>query len=378
MNVGLLTLNAQIYNYGGLLQEYALCKTIEKLGHNAEIINYDVASEWNTFSTKRSIRYISYDKIVRQFGKKLHLESSYASRDLDAKSKRLFDSFREKCMKFSRRYEYSDLNELRNAYDGFVCGSDQIWNPSYNIPSFFLTFVKDKKKVIYAASVGVSSLSRVEKKVYSELLFDLKYISVREEEAKKMLAPLTTNPIEQVLDPTMLLDREEWKRFVKRDTNQKPYLFCYFLGNNKDNTKAARKFAKENDLELIYAPSNITNSNESMRYLNGIGPIEFLNLIYNADYILTDSFHASVFSIVYNKPFRVFGRAIGRKNMNGRITTLLSLIDRADLLILPENLDSKCISSSSVYNYSKIDAEKKHSIYWLERALKESGENRND
>ena len=313
MNVGLLTLNAQIYNYGGLLQEYALCKTIEKLGHNAEIINYDVASEWNTFSTKRSIRYISYDKIVRQFGKKLHLESSYASRDLDAKSKRLFDSFREKCMKFSRRYEYSDLNELRNAYDGFVCGSDQIWNPSYNIPSFFLTFVKDKKKVIYAASVGVSSLSRVEKKVYSELLFDLKYISVREEEAKKMLAPLTTNPIEQVLDPTMLLDREEWKRFVKRDTNQKPYLFCYFLGNNKDNTKAARKFAKENDLELIYAPSNITNSNESMRYLNGIGPIEFLNLIYNADYILTDSFHASVFSIVYNKPFRVFGRAIGRK-----------------------------------------------------------------
>ena len=370
MIIGLLTLDAQIYNYGGLLLEYALYKTLQKLGHKVEIINYDVGSELNTFSYKRDIKYLSIDKIVRKIAKKVSRKSHYVTKDIDLKSKYLFDSFRCEHLQISQRYFNSDLKEIHSAYDGFVCGSDQIWNPTYNIPSFFLTFVKKKNKVIYAASIGVSSLSRIEKKSYAVLLSDLKYISVREEKAKEMLSPLTSSLIQVVLDPTMILDREEWKKFIRKNSCQRPYVFCYFLGQSEEKSEAAQKYAKENNLELIAVPLDDCNQSEREKGMEGIGPIEFLNLIYYANFILTDSFHASVFSILYGKNFRVFSRNVGSKNMDDRIHTLLKLIGRESLLIRPKELETSYSNDDLGYNYFQIDEQRVQSLRWLENALK--------
>ena len=234
----------------------------------------------------------------------------------------------------------------------------------------FLTFVNDKVKVIYAASVGVSSLSKTEKNVYTELLTGLKYISVREDDAQRMLSPLTSVPIEVVLDPTMILDRNIWLNFVQDNTKQKQYLLCYFLSNNADNVKAAEKYAQKKELKLVTIPLQ-TDSNADTIPFDGIGPVEFLNLIYNAKFILTDSFHASVFSIIFNKPFRVFGRNVGHKNMNNRLMTLLELIDAKDFLILPEELELTSVDENCFYDFSRIDAKKKKSIDWLDSALNE-------
>ena len=346
------------------------------MGHDVEIINYDISSELNTFSFKRGIKFLSVDKIVRKIVKKFSLKSNYTTRDINKESKELFDTFRNHCLQMSCRYSNADLKKVNDAYDTFVCGSDQIWNPAYNIPSFFLNFVQNKNKVIYAASIGVSSLSTIEKESYAAVLSDLKYISVREEEAREILKPLTSKSIEVVLDPTMILNREEWLRFIRENTYQKPYIFCYFLGPNKEKIEAANRYAKSNNLELILIPQNATNNlTEEGENAKGIGPIEFLNMIYYADFVLTDSFHASVFSIIYGKKFRVFSRNIGNKNMDGRIHTLLKLIYREDFLVKPKEL--RLTYDDSKYNYSQIDAQQNKSLKWLESALNKDMEGDN-
>lgn len=370
MRIGLFTLDAQIYNYGGLLQEYALYKTLQGIGCDVEIINYDNGSELNTFSFKRSIKFLSTDKIIRKFARKLSVKSNYSNKDINSESKKLFDKFRNDFLQISCRYSNVDLNRINDAYDAFVCGSDQIWNPAYNIPSFFLAFVQNKNKVIYAASIGVSSLSTVEKERYTELLSELKHISVREEEAKKILDPLTSEQIQVVLDPTMLLNREDWMQFIgKNAPYQKPYIFCYFLGPDKDKMDAAHRYADRNQLELVVVPQNTYVQAEEGEKLNAVGPIEFLNMIYHADFVLTDSFHASVFSIIYEKNFRVFSRNVGSKNMDGRIHTLLRLINKEEFLIKPDKLKTTYADNDVSYDYSQINRQQNESVKWLREAL---------
>lgn len=378
MKIGLFTLDAQIYNYGGLLQEYALYKTLQNIGYDAEIINYNISSELNTFSFKRSIKFLSINKIVRKFVKKFSLKSNFASKAINKESKELFDKFRNDFLQISCRYSNIDLNIVNDAYDAFVCGSDQIWNPSYNVPSFFLTFVQNKNKVIYAASIGVSSLSSIEKERYAVLLSDLKHISVREEEAKKILSPLTSEQIQVVLDPTMLLNRKDWMRLIKKNTSyQKSYIFCYFLGLDKEKMEAAHSYANRNQLELVVVPQDTHNLTEERKNIKAVGPIEFLNMIYHANFVLTDSFHASVFSIIYGKKFRVFSRNVGSKNMDGRIHTLLKLIGREEFLIKPNELKETYTDDDSNYDYSQITLQQNESLKWLEKALNRNVEGEN-
>jgi len=367
VKVGLVTLNAQTYNYGGLLQEYALFRVLQKLGHQAEIINYDISSELNTFSYKRSIRYLSIEKVIRKIRKKFVNRKGVDDTTLNKASMLLFDKFRSDNLLISKRYTFEELSEVNDDYDGFVCGSDQIWNPAYNIPSFFLSFVKEKTKVVYAASIGVSSLSSVEKQAYKSLLKDLRHVSVREKRAKDIIAPLTSEQVEVVLDPTMILGREEWHGFVKKDNMNSPYVFCYFLEMNSEKLEAAKSFASRNGMQIVFTPfenSAVKESDDA-----GAGPVEFLNLIYNASFILTDSFHASVFSIIFDKPFRVFGRNIRTTNMNERLYTLLDLIGRKDLFIHPDELGS--VNAEAIkYDFVAIDSLRIKSIQWLNDALK--------
>lgn len=121
---------------------------------------------------------------------------------------------------------------------------------------------------------------------------------------------------------------------------------------------------------MIAVPLDDCNQSEREKGMEGIGPIEFLNLIYYANFILTDSFHASVFSILYGKNFRVFSRNVGSKNMDDRIHTLLKLIGRESLLIRPKELETSYSNDDLGYNYFQIDEQRVQSLRWLENALK--------
>ena len=169
--VGLLTLNPRTYNYGGFLQEMALQDIIKSLGYECEIIDYDVRQEINTFSLKRGIENFSFEKIKKKLIKEKSISLSGSVSDLIAKRKRVFDEYRVDNLVLSRKMSSRDLCSVDLPYKQLVCGSDQIWNPDYNIPFFFLNFGrKGCRRVIYAASIGKDYLSRHQEKIYSKLL----------------------------------------------------------------------------------------------------------------------------------------------------------------------------------------------------------------
>lgn len=374
--VGLLTLDSRIYNYGGFLQEMALQDAINSLGYECEIIDYEVSQEFNTFSLKRGIKNFSFDKIKKKLTKEKTILLSDSVSDLITKRKRAFDKYRAHNLVLSKKMSYSDLHSIDLNYEQLVCGSDQIWNPDYNIPAFFLNFGrKDCRKIIYAASIGKDYLSRHQEKIYSKLLEVPDYISVREDSARKLISGITEKNVELVLDPTLLHQQEYWvKKADDSSLNHKNYIFCYFLNLADEKVKSANEFARRNNCEIIAIPYLHNEMEEYSEKLEGkllseVNPADFLNLIRNAEAVITDSFHATVFSIIFQKDFWCFGRNAGTYNMNTRLHTLLGYVEMQDRLIEPDDLKNKMHCTHVDIDLHNLKIEQKESIAFLSNAL---------
>ena len=374
--VGLLTLDSRIYNYGGFLQEMALQDAINSLGYECEIIDYEVSQEFNTFSFKRGINNFSFDKIKKKLTKEKTILLSNPVSDLITKRKRAFDKYRAHNLVLSKKMSYSDLHSIDLNYEQLVCGSDQIWNPDYNIPAFFLNFGrKDCRKIIYAASIGKGQLSCLEKKTYSKLLEFPDYISVREDSAQKLISSITEKNVELVLDPTLLHQQEYWmKKADDSSLNHRNYIFCYFLNLTDEKVKSANDFAKKNNCEVIAIPylhNEVEKYTEKLegKLLSEVNPADFLNLIRNAEAVITDSFHATVFSIIFQKDFWCFGRNAGTYNMNTRLHTLLGYVEMQDRLIEPDDLKNKMHCTHVDIDLHNLKIEQKESIAFLSNAL---------
>lgn len=374
--VGLLTLNPNMYNYGGLLQEMALQDAIKSLGYECEIIDYDVSQEFNTFSLKRGIENFSFEKVKKKLIKGKSIRPSSSVSDVIVKRKRVFDEFRADNLVLSRKISSSDLHSVDLPYEQLICGSDQIWNPDYNIPAFFLNFGrKGCRRVIYAASIGKDHLSRHQKKTYSKLLEFPDYISVREDSAQKLISSITEKSVELVLDPTLLHQQEYWMEKADGSSlNYKNYIFCYFLNLNDEKVKSANDFARKNNCEIITIPYLHNETEEYSEKLNGkllseVNPADFLNLIRNAEAVITDSFHATVFSIVFQRDFWCFGRNTGTYNMNTRLHTLLGYVDMQDRLIGPDDLKNKMHCTHVDIDLHNLKIKQKESIAFLSNAL---------
>lgn len=374
--VGLLTLDSRIYNYGGFLQEMALQDAINSLGYECEIIDYEVSQEFNTFSLKRGIKNFSFDKIKKKLTKEKTILLSNPVSDLITKRKRAFDKYRAHNLVLSKKMSYSDLHSIDLNYEQLVCGSDQIWNPDYNIPAFFLNFGrKDCRKIIYAASIGKGQLSCLEKKTYSKLLEFPDYISVREDSAQKLISSITEKNVELVLDPTLLHQQEYWmKKADDSSLNHRNYIFCYFLNLTDEKVKSANDFAKKNNCEVIAIPylhNEVEKYTEKLegKLLSEVNPADFLNLIRNAEAVITDSFHATVFSIIFQKDFWCFGRNARTYNMNTRLHTLLGYVEMQDRLIEPDDLKNKMHCTHVDIDLHNLKIEQKESIAFLSNAL---------
>lgn len=377
--VGVLTLYPHMYNYGGFLQEMALQDVVSNLGVQCEIINYSPANEYNTFSAKRNIKYITISKVLGKIRREFRGRVVPGDvKEFTGTRQRAFDVYRKNNLRLSGALNYEELRAGTLPYDAVICGSDQIWNPDYNIPAFFLDFAReDQKKIIYGASLGKTSLTKVQLDVYSSLMKNPDYISVREKSAKDLLEPIAPKSIEVVLDPTLLHDRVYWEKKAKESTKDySNYVFCYFLDLTKEKVKAARNYAQKHNCKTIIVPylhgyneplceklADIMDSN--------VNPADFLKLILNAECVLTDSFHASVFSLIFEKKFWVFGRKAGNYNMNTRIDTLLSYFNAEDRMIEPDALENQ-EDRPLVVSYEKLDAMKEQSYRFLREAL--SGE----
>lgn len=296
--IGIITINDN-NNYGNRLQNYALEKYLNEHNWSAD-----------------TICICNKKQILKNYIKKILFLVSRNTR------KSHFYHFSKKHIKTKYYKNYSFVSK----YDYFVVGSDQVWNPhfaSYN-SNMFLKFSNKDKNISYAASFGVNDIPNEYLDEFKIGINNIKNISVRETQGKKIIEDLTgRQDVEVLLDPTMLLTDREWDKIIKKPKQYKEekYILLYFLGNiNENYKKEIYKFAKKNKLEII----NILDKNS--KYYN-CGPSEFLFLERNAKLICTDSFHSSVFAIIFHKHFLVFEREDKEKNMNSRLTTLLEKFD---------------------------------------------------
>ena len=236
-------------------------------------------------------------------------------------------------------------NRLVNSFDFFVAGSDQVWNPLFDFigDREFLTFAKPEQRIAYAASIGLNQLPSQYHDVFLKRLDGFKAIAMRESSGTKIVQDLTDrNDIVTVLDPTMLLSREQWHSVARKSKYQptRPYIFKYILGvDNPELDQEIEIKAKE----LKFAIFELHDFSKSDT--RAIGPAEFISLIENSEMVFTDSFHGTVFSLLFHRLFFTVQRPYqeGFGEMSSRLETLLDMVEMRERLV------------DSVDQYKKVD-----------------------
>lgn len=323
MNVGILTFCR--INYGAILQSLALQTIIKSLGHQVEIIDYEstIKGTAGKFAPNR------YREAILLIFKLIHYGQ------FRIRKERITD-FKTQYISFSREHFKSSL-ELENAvskYDVFICGSDQVWRPSTNSDqnrTYFLGFVsqKDAIKISYAPSFGVSILPKSHKDEVRLWLNDISNLSVREQTGQAIIKEMTGRNAEIVLDPTLLLKKEHWQRYLTdskiKITN--PYILVYST-SQRGLIRELVKFLKKR-LNLPVVVLSLTSLNlipRADRVVYDAGISEFIQLFSNATCVCTNSFHGTAFSIIFKKPFWT----VPHNLTNSRIADLLSRIGLSD------------------------------------------------
>lgn len=305
------------YNLGNKLQQYAVQVQCLKHGIKTRALKvYDVGT-----SNKPQL-VVKVINLLRRAKYKITEKNMFLNNH--------FEEFQKEHLLMEKNSVFSNENNKRltKKYDYFLVGSDQVWNPDFGLKGdlTFLEFAKNNR-ISFSASIGVDKVPDELKDKYIKGLNGLNHISVRENKAKEIVKELTKREeVEVLVDPTMLLSKEEWQKVAKRPENmtEKKYILTYFLGNvSKDAKENLEKYAKENDLDIIDV---MDNGNPK----DWIGPAEFVYLEDHAELICTDSFHSCVFGILMETPFIVFNRVDHNKPMNSRIETLLSKFELED------------------------------------------------
>lgn len=331
---GTLTFHAA-HNFGSVLQAYALQQVLRSYDIPNEIINFRTDSQRELYKVfTRRTGFIYWLKNMAHLFYYRSLKRKYDN----------FENFINTNLVLSSK-EYrseKELSEVSSSYDIYITGSDQIWNPMPMDFSFayFLPFVTDKVKVAYAASFGPKGIiSSAQKQKMSHYLEGYDFVGVRETFSKKLADEmLGKGNSEIVLDPTLLLDVQEWKKLIP-DTKrvEGKYILFYTLFADKEIMKITKYLSTQ--LKMPVVVMNFTNRHDFINPFKkeySTGPVDFLNLIYNATLVCTSSFHGTVFAAVLNKPFfSIRGLA------DNRICSLLEMLGLEDRSITVENMEQK-------------------------------------
>lgn len=325
-------------NFGTNLQAYATVKSIKDLGFNPEIIVYK-----KRLSLLQKINWIvnaircgEFTNTLKRIQNKLDLKHN-ASYALCMKQRTFaVEQFKKKYL-YPLFKEYVGYDNLRHSslnYDAIIVGSDQVWTP-ISLPSKFfnLLFVEDSvPKIAYASSFGVSTIPKFQQKATGQYLNRFYKIGVREEKGKEIVDTLSCKSATVVADPTLLLSKEDWDKEISDSEfcDCGNYIFCYFLGTNPEAREKAMDLKNKTGLKIItvrhmdeYIPKDENFGDEAP---SNVGPLDFIKLISNASYVLTDSFHCSVFSTLYHKKFMTFYR-FAQNSSTGRNSRIDSLFD---------------------------------------------------
>ena len=381
-------------NYGTMLQAYALQNEVEKICKECRIVSDKPIIDAKRKKVDQKIltqknghekgikhikglfrRYILHPSAIPS-----RIHAVIRTRILKKREKAYIESqnkiiqFKDEELKIQDIDDINDYPALNDRYDVFICGSDQIWSmlpQNYN-PYYFLEFAK-KKKVSFATSIGSYRIEDKDKNVLKELLSNFSNVSLREKLTADQFKKLLHREVSWVVDPTLLHDKEFWKKFGKQTNLKQRDLLCYFLENKKWYFEFARKFANKYKLKMLLIPSRQEFANYKEIYMNPVGPKEFVGLFNEASFVLTDSYHGSIFSLIFNKQFLYLKRFADSEkyNQNIRVDSLLSELGLYKNVVVDEN--SFSLNNSTKIDYDsveeKIEKLRRSSIQYLEKAL---------
>lgn len=351
-------------NYGNRLQNYAVQEVLKKINCEPEtIINW---AETNQQISK----LVEFKKCIRKKLGNVKRTIKYLKKQQNKQRYECFVKFNKHNIKFSNKViTYNNAKKIQEKYDYIIVGSDQVWNPNFGrlSPIDLLTFSDSNKNISYAASFGVSSITKENEKKCKEALKNLKCISVREQAGKDIIRKLRIEKdVEVLIDPTMMLNDKEWSKVAIKPKQLKTdkYIINYFLGNLSDKRKKEiERVGKENNCEVI----NILDPKGGFY---STGPAEFLYLIKNAFLVCTDSFHSCVFSILFNRPFIIFDREDNVVSMNSRIETLLDKFKLENREYNNKTIRNEQLKIDYLECYNILERERKKTLEFLKKAIK--------
>lgn len=347
------------YNYGAVLQTYALYSYLTLEGHNVEVINY---RPWYYRGSTRS------KSIIRRLLRKIIRVPD------NIKSENVFYNYLKNNIKMTTEYtSYKDLENAALEADLFIAGSDQIWNT--NLPNgrdlaFYLDFVKSGKMVTYAASLGMDSISENDKDFMKNQLNKFSSISVREITAKNLLKQIGIVDVEVVLDPVYLLSNKKWKNQEEKPKfkYEDKYVLVYGFNHQKEIFIDAKKYAEK----YGYKTYSVSTFWEDVfmgcdQFFWNCTPFEFIYLINHAECIFTNSFHGLSFSLIFNKAVYVYKK---NDTGNSRMTDLMKNLGiTEEKLVFNNEFNKETINYDEVNENIKLKKEK--SISYLNEVLGE-------
>lgn len=368
--VGILTFHAA-YNYGAVLQAYALKEKIQKLGFETYIINF------RSDGQKQQYSIINFKKMdIATISR--NIQNLFYFNKIKKRNNK-FEKFIEQDLNIYPQFgiDENQVKELSKKFDYIVVGSDQIWNNSEKMQDkndiFFLNFDGNFKRISYAASFGDDATQLLkDKEKFIPWLKKFDNISVRENEGKELLDSISLDSV-ITLDPTLLLEKKDWENVMKRINLKKKYILYYSVNSRKYSINITKKISKKLNMPVINLVLHPKSMLSGFRYIIDCAPDEFLAYIKNAEFICTNSFHGTVFSIIFEKPFiAIFDEKDGKIVKENRKYTLLNNLKLDDHIVTESS--SIDIDKFMNYDYSKSKEQlaiiRNKSNEFLEKALK--------
>lgn len=377
--IGIITI-LKVNNYGAELQAYATQKVLQLMGYDAEIIDY-------LFYKNPRHKRTQMSKPTARMSLRKHLQELLYPIVAQWKARNYRDLQRDRNAKFERFHDentkqsvcYDTIDKLKSAkldYDVLLTGSDQVWNPGIysSLDPYLLRFGDDSlRRIAYAASFGVSIVPDEVRDYYKEALRCYSAIGVREDNAVNLVKNLTGQDAKLVLDPTLLLDKEQWMKVAKsvEGLPDKPYVLIYELSDIPFIKQVAMYIAEKTGLPIVRICKNASPEDKEEEILNIInaGPAEFLYLFNKAGYVVTNSFHGTAFSINFGKQFYTV-IPLGKSN-NSRQKSILKLMGCEERMLteggeMPamEKLDTDRINE-------KLRVQRQNSMDFLKNAIDE-------
>lgn len=372
--VGIVTLPGY-FNYGNRLQNYALQEQIKELGYKVDTLVFPrikstvIVTESKLQKTRRIAQLTGREigeRILGKFQRRYKGWVNYLNRESIAERERIFREFSTEYLSekfFTNTAEAAE--EVADAYDCFITGSDQVWNPHFIQgleKIYFLNFAEKRKRISYAASFGINDLPDEYARKIKPFLLEMKAVSVREEIGAKIVKDISGRDAVVLVDPTLLLSREKWLSIAKEAEGKpkKKYVLSYFLGEkNPETLQLIKTVADKKGLHIV----RLSDYKDKSAYRTG--PCEFIDYVNSAEAVFTDSFHGVVFSILLGVPF-VACKRLGGLQMYSRIETLLKMID------LESREEENARNSKDIFDVdfshvgSKLEDERKKAREFLE------------